>query len=127
MQSKAYMSQISLQHRTRTLFKGCQVHISVKCSFHMHFPYVSSSPQPKCHLDRFSRFAELAVVTDRQTDTQTRQTDIQTDRQDRETDRQRDKTDRQTDTHTDTQTHRQTDSQTYRQTTPRRCIATGRI
>jgi len=37
-------------------------------------PWAHQSPQPKRHLDRFSRFAGLTSVTDRQT--ADRQTDI---------------------------------------------------
>ena len=32
---------------------------------YIHFPWAHSSPQPKRHLDRFSRFAGLTTVTDR--------------------------------------------------------------
>jgi len=39
-------------------------------------PLAHPSPQPKRHLDRFSRFAGLTTVTDRRTD---RQTDRPTD------------------------------------------------
>jgi len=34
-------------------------------------PWVQPSPQPEQHLDRFSRFAGIRIVTDRQTDRQT--------------------------------------------------------
>ena len=34
-------------------------------------PWAHSSPQPKVHLDRFSRFAGLTIVTDRRTDRET--------------------------------------------------------
>jgi len=34
-------------------------------------PWAHQSPQPKRHLDRFSRFVGLTIVTDGQTDRQT--------------------------------------------------------
>jgi len=37
----------------------------------MMVPWAHLSPQPKQYLDRFSRFAGLTSVTDRQTDKQT--------------------------------------------------------
>jgi len=56
------------------------VHSHGDLDFHLtHGSYwAHASPQPKGHVDQFSRFTGLTIATDRQTD---RQRDRQTDRQ----------------------------------------------